>query len=32
MLNSQEKNNKNLPEIQNLKFHNFLYNFGRDPP
>ncbi len=27
-----QKNKNNLPKIQNLKFHNSLSNFGRDPP
>ncbi len=26
------KNEENLSNIQNLKFHNSLNNFGRDPP
>ncbi len=25
------ENEKKLPKIQNLKFHNSLNNFGRDP-
>ena len=33
MLNvSKKKKNKKLTEIQNLKFHNSLNNFVRDPP
>ncbi len=31
MLNDPKKNKKKLQKIQNLKFHNSLYNFGRDP-
>ncbi len=31
ILNCPEKNKK-LPKIPNLKFHNSLNNFGRDPP
>ena len=26
------ENEKNLAKIQNLKFRQSLYNFGRDPP
>ncbi len=26
-----KKEQQNLPKIQNLKFNNSLYNFGRDP-
>ncbi len=32
MLNGQKKEPKNLPQIQNFKFHYSLNNFGRDPP
>ncbi len=30
MFNVQNKNKKKLPKIQNMKFHNSWYNFGRD--
>ncbi len=26
----EQKKKKKMPKVQNLKFHNFLYNFGRD--